>query len=59
MQVKEVAVNSKGAEKLSPEELEGKIIIGEFKNETRPEYTEDYQKLIKSIWVNEMGFFIS
>lgn len=47
--LKEVAVNIKTAEKLSSEELEGKIVIGEFKNETHPEYTEEYQKLIKRV----------
>lgn len=44
--LKELSVNVKAAEKLPPEKLEGKIIIGEIKNETRPEYTDEYQNLI-------------
>ncbi|MCT4618727.1 MAG: 2-oxoacid:ferredoxin oxidoreductase subunit beta [Marinisporobacter sp.] len=43
---KETAVDVKVAEKLSPEKLEGKFLIGEFKNTTAPEYTEEYQKII-------------
>jgi 2-oxoglutarate ferredoxin oxidoreductase subunit beta len=43
---KETAVDVKVAEKLSPEKLEGKFLIGEFKNTTLPEYTEEYQKII-------------
>ncbi|QEK12186.1 2-oxoacid:ferredoxin oxidoreductase subunit beta [Crassaminicella thermophila] len=40
------AVDIKVAEKLSSEQLEGKFLIGEFKNTTEPEYTEEYQKII-------------
>nr|WP_246637660.1 2-oxoacid:ferredoxin oxidoreductase subunit beta [Crassaminicella profunda] len=43
---KATAVDVKVAEKLSPEQLEGKFLIGEFKNTTAPEYTEEYQKII-------------
>lgn len=32
--------------KFSPEKLRGKFLIGEFKNTTEPEYTEEYQKII-------------
>ncbi|HBC97915.1 MAG TPA: 2-oxoacid:ferredoxin oxidoreductase subunit beta [Clostridium sp.] len=40
------AVDVKAAGKLSPEELEDKFLIGEFKNTAEPEYTEEYQKII-------------
>ncbi len=43
---KEHAINIKAAEKLDSEELQDKFIIGEFKNSTEPEYTEEYQKII-------------
>jgi len=43
---KEHAVDIKVAQKLSSEQLEGKFLIGEFKNDTEPEYTEEYQKII-------------
>ena len=39
----------KRQEKLPPEKKIGKILIGEFKNEARPEYTEEYEKLIKRL----------
>lgn len=40
------AVDVKMAEKMTPEQLQGKFIIGEFKNTAKPEYTEEYQKII-------------
>jgi 2-oxoglutarate ferredoxin oxidoreductase subunit beta len=40
------AVNVSAAAKLSPEALEGKFLIGEFKNSPEPEYTSEYQKII-------------
>lgn len=40
------AVNIAAAAKLSPEALEGKFLIGEFKNSPEPEYTSEYQKII-------------
>jgi len=46
-ELKERAVQAKSAEKLSKEELEGKIVIGEFYQEQAPEYTEEYEKVIK------------
>ncbi|QAT61722.1 2-oxoacid:ferredoxin oxidoreductase subunit beta [Acidilutibacter cellobiosedens] len=39
-------VSIKAAETSSPENLQGKFLIGEFKNTTEPEYTEEYQKII-------------
>jgi 2-oxoglutarate ferredoxin oxidoreductase subunit beta len=45
--LKDHAVDAKVAQKLPPEKLEGKFLIGEFKNVTEPEYTEEYQKIIE------------
>ncbi|MFO7941873.1 MAG: 2-oxoacid:ferredoxin oxidoreductase subunit beta [Bacillota bacterium] len=44
---KEAAVTVRRAEKMEPEELEGKIVIGTFIDEDMPEYTESYQRLIE------------
>ena len=43
------AVNATAASKMSPESLEGKFIIGEFKNISEPEYTDEYQKIIDTL----------
>ena len=43
---KKNAVDVNAAEKLAPEQLQEKFIIGELKNTTKPEYTEEYQKII-------------
>lgn len=43
---KDNAISIKKAEKMTPEQLKDKFIIGEFKSTTRPEYTEEYQKII-------------
>ena len=32
--------------KMAPESLDGKFLIGEFKNSPEPEYTKEYQKII-------------
>ncbi|WIF94720.1 2-oxoacid:ferredoxin oxidoreductase subunit beta [Caminicella sporogenes] len=45
--LKDHAVDIKVAEKLPKEKLEGKFLIGEFKNITEPEYTEEYMKIIE------------
>lgn len=44
--LKDNAVDNKAAAKLPPEKLENKFIIGEFKNVTEAEYTEEYMKII-------------
>lgn len=44
---KENAVTIKKAEKMSPEELREKIIIGEFLVSEAPEFTSEYQKVIQ------------
>ena len=46
--LKESSVNLRKAEKMSQEELKDKIIVGEFINETNPEYTDNIQELIKN-----------
>ncbi|MDF2520790.1 MAG: 2-oxoacid:ferredoxin oxidoreductase subunit beta [Clostridia bacterium] len=46
---KEHAVNVTAASKMTPEQLEGKFLIGEFKNTTEPEYTKEYQKIIDRV----------
>ena len=46
---KNYAVNISAAAKLSPEQLEGKFFIGEFKNSPEPEYTGEYQKIIDKL----------
>ena len=44
--LKENSVNLRKAEKMDEEELQGKIIVGEFVNKTEPEYTDNITKLI-------------
>jgi len=43
---KDVAVPISKAKKVTPEELEGKSVIGELHNIERPGYVEQYQKII-------------
>jgi len=43
--MKEKSIAVKSAKKKSPEDLEGRIITGEFTSRERPELTEEYQKL--------------
>lgn len=43
---KDHAVNVKAAEKMSPEQLADKFLIGEFHIEDAPEYVEEYNKVI-------------
>lgn len=45
---KENTVNIKAAEKMNLEQINNKLIIGEFHKATKPEYTEEYQKIIDS-----------
>ena len=40
------AVMVKAAEKMNPEQLQGKFLIGELYNNPVPEYTAEYQKII-------------
>lgn len=43
---KDVVVSVKRARELAPEQLQGKILVGELFNSPRPEYVEQYQKVI-------------
>lgn len=44
--LKEIAVPVAAAAKMTPEQLEGKVLTGVLHKEERPEYTEQYAKLI-------------
>ena len=49
-------VSKKNAEKMTPEELEGKIITGEmYHNTERPEYTDEYAQLIERVQSKKAG----
>lgn len=45
--IRDNSVTRKSAEKMSREELEGKIVIGEFYSEDAPEFSEEYRKIIE------------
>jgi len=45
--IREMSVTVRAALKTPPEDLVGKIIIGEFHEENAPEYTEEYAKIIE------------
>lgn len=49
MDLKENTVSINQAKKMSPEELEGKVITGVLVDEVRPECREEYQKLIDRV----------
>lgn len=42
------SINVKAAKKLPTEKTEGKIVVGELFKDSRPEYTEKYNKLMES-----------
>jgi len=46
---KEKAVNIKAAAAMSPEKLEGKFLIGELYKEDAPEFTAEYEELVKNV----------
>lgn len=46
-QIKDKTIMKAAAEKISPEELQGKVVIGEFVNVERPELTDAYAELIE------------
>jgi len=46
--LKENAINIAAYDKLPEEERKGKFVIGELYKSSRPEYTEEYQKIIDS-----------
>lgn len=47
--IRSACIPAKSAEKLTKEELDGKIVIGEFCEELAPEYTEEYAKVIQKV----------
>lgn len=47
--LKEHAVNIKAAEKMEPEKLEGRFLIGEMQQKQAPEYTQLYDELIAKL----------
>lgn len=49
LQQKETTVSVAAAEKMTPEELEDKIITGVLTDVERPECRAEYQKLIDSL----------
>ncbi len=44
--VKDRTVRAKAATKMSAEELEGKLVVGEFVRKNPPEYTAEYRRLV-------------
>jgi len=52
---KERAITVEAARKLSPAELEGKIVIGEFLDIELPEYTAEYQKVVERAMAKKAG----
>ncbi len=46
---REITVPIEEARRLSPEELEGKVITGEFRCEERPEFTQVYWELVRQL----------
>lgn len=42
--IKEIIVTEKQASKISPNELQGKIIVGEFHEEEKPTYYDEFEK---------------
>lgn len=52
---KERAITVEAARKLSPAELEGKIVIGEFLDIELPEYTAEYQRVVERAMAKKAG----
>ncbi len=46
---KERAVQLKKAKEMTTEELEDKFVVGEFVNKVKPEYTEQYDRIIEQV----------
>lgn len=42
------SINIRAAAKMTDEQIAGKLVIGEFNKNVRPEYTEEYQRIIDS-----------
>ena len=46
---KDNTVGLKAAEKLPPEKKEGKILTGVFRKVEKPEYCEEYRKIVEKV----------
>ena len=46
--LKEIAVSVQAAEHMSPEQMQGKVLTGVLYRDNRPEYVEEYQKVIEA-----------
>ena len=44
--LKENSINVVAAKNLSENEIENKIVVGEFYSISKPEYTDEYQRII-------------
>jgi 2-oxoglutarate/2-oxoacid ferredoxin oxidoreductase subunit beta len=47
--LKEIAVPVTAAEKMSPEQLQGKVLTGVLHRESKPEYVEEYGRLVERV----------
>jgi 2-oxoglutarate ferredoxin oxidoreductase subunit beta len=45
----ENTISANKAAKMSPEEMNGKIVIGELVNRDKPEYVSEYQKFVERL----------
>jgi 2-oxoglutarate/2-oxoacid ferredoxin oxidoreductase subunit beta len=45
--MKENSINKKKADKMEPEELSGKLVVGEFVNKSVPEFSQELYKLVE------------
>lgn len=53
--LKEKAISVDAAKNMSIEELQDRFIIGEFKNSPEPEYSKEYEELIKRVTLKLKG----
>lgn len=52
---REHTINARAAARLSPEEIGGRILVGELVSEQRPEFTEEYLKVIERAQARKEG----
>lgn len=51
--MKELSVTTKAAKAMGPDELEGKLVIGELVRKVKPEYTREYDRMMAGIGKGE------
>lgn len=51
--IKDLAVRPKAAAKMTPEELEGRLLVGELCRKDQPEFTAEYARLVQSLQQKE------